>query len=226
MAVSDTGPGIPPEHRARVFDEFFQLRNPERDRSKGRGLGLAICKRLAEAMGGDILIETGETGSTFVLTLPASCVVARGEPAPAPGGPAAAVPPASPALAGLRVLVVEDHADTRRVVAAFLAAEGATVSEASDGRSALAMVREGTADVVLLDLMLPDVSGLEVLRAIRAARPTAVRAILVLTGDSASGGAEESLRLGADGLILNPVEPTALLARLRTVARDPGPGNS
>lgn len=76
LAVKDTGIGIAPEHLAQVFDEFFQLRNAERDQSKGSGLGLSISKRLAEAMGAEMVIESAVgKGSTFTLVLPASIVI-------------------------------------------------------------------------------------------------------------------------------------------------------
>jgi PAS domain S-box-containing protein len=76
IRVIDTGSGIPPEHQDRIFDEYYQLKNPGRDRNAGTGLGLAISRRLIQAMGGDIsLTSTPGRGSTFVVTLPATCVV-------------------------------------------------------------------------------------------------------------------------------------------------------
>jgi signal transduction histidine kinase len=79
VSVTDTGVGIAAEHVAYIFDEFFQLRNPERDRNKGNGLGLTICKRLADAMGAELKVDTTpNAGSTFAIVLPASAVVARG----------------------------------------------------------------------------------------------------------------------------------------------------
>jgi signal transduction histidine kinase len=76
ISVSDTGIGIAPEYQSHIFDEFFQIRNPERDRAKGSGLGLTICKRLVDAMGGTLQLKSapGE-GSTFAVTLPAFTVV-------------------------------------------------------------------------------------------------------------------------------------------------------
>jgi signal transduction histidine kinase len=77
LRVSDTGPGIPPEHHERIFDEFFQLKNTDPGRSKGSGLGLAICRRLAEAMGGTITLDSAPgKGSTFTVFLPARSVLA------------------------------------------------------------------------------------------------------------------------------------------------------
>jgi two-component system CheB/CheR fusion protein len=76
ITVSDTGIGIPPEFQEHIFDEFFQMRNPERDRNKGTGLGLTICKRLIDAMGGSLQVTSAPgKGSTFTITLPPVCVV-------------------------------------------------------------------------------------------------------------------------------------------------------
>ena len=76
VSVSDTGVGIAPEHLSHIFDEFFQLRNPERDRTKGSGLGLTICKRLVDAMGGKLEVHSQPTsGSTFTVTLPPFTVI-------------------------------------------------------------------------------------------------------------------------------------------------------
>src|SRR5207248_9229746 len=78
ITVADTGMGIDAEHLDRIFDEFFQLRNPERDRNKGTGLGLAICKRLVEAMGGTIEVQsTPGKGSRFTVVLPPTIVARR-----------------------------------------------------------------------------------------------------------------------------------------------------
>ena len=77
ISVTDTGVGIPPEHVSHIFDEFFQVRNPERDRSKGSGLGLTICKRLVDAMGGRLEVHSAPGhGSTFTLVLPPFAVIA------------------------------------------------------------------------------------------------------------------------------------------------------
>jgi PAS domain S-box-containing protein len=76
IRVSDTGPGIPPEHHQQIFDEYFQIKNPQREHEKGSGLGLAICRRLAHAMDAELSVDSipGD-GSTFTVTLPSQCVV-------------------------------------------------------------------------------------------------------------------------------------------------------
>jgi signal transduction histidine kinase len=221
IRVSDTGVGIPADHVPQIFDEFAQLHNPERDRSKGTGLGLAICKRLIEVMGGAISVESvpGQ-GSTFSIALPASCVVLRlgSIPPVAPPQPPLAPTPGG-ALAGLRVLLVEDHATTREGTARLLLAEGAAVLEAHDAGSALETLRQGDVDVMLLDMMLPDMDGREVLKAIRAQRPPGLRGVLVLTGDLTPERLEEVRRLDVDAFISKPVDIRALAGTLRTFQR-------
>jgi CheY-like chemotaxis protein len=216
IRVSDTGDGIPAEHHGRIFDEFFQLRNPERDHGKGRGLGLAICKRLVEAMGGAVGVEKSNgVGTTFLVTFPADRIVA------APSTPdrfasRAAPPAAEPQpLRGLRVLLVDDHADSRRAVAAILGGEGALVTEAGDGRSALQHLEESPPDVLLLDLRLPDVDGVDVLKTVRANPIPSLRAVIVVTGDGAVRSAQTLRSLGAALVLDKPVEPTTLVASIR-----------
>ncbi len=217
LAVRDTGAGIAPDQQARVFDEFFQLRNPERDRAKGRGLGLAICKRLVDAMGGQLTVESAPgAGSTFTVVLPPSVVVPvpdmkplRSAAAAAPGNEGS-----ESRLHGVRILLVEDHDDNRIATAEILRHEGATVLEAARGGEALRALADEP-HLILLDLMLPDLDGVEVLRRIRARPPSSLRAVVVLTGDSVSRGADEIRRLGADALLAKPVDPDTLVERLR-----------
>src|SRR5690606_33959662 len=134
-------------------DAFFQIKNPERDRSKGTGLGLAICKRLIDAIGCTISVKSQvEKWTTFTIQIPPELIVdARDDEEQPPAADAE-----TDGLSGLRMLVVEDHETTRLAVTALLSARGATVDQAEDGRSALRMLRHSTPDVVLLDLMLPD----------------------------------------------------------------------
>jgi PAS domain S-box-containing protein len=216
--VRDTGVGIPTQHLPLIFDEFAQVHNPERDRSKGTGLGLAISKRLVEVMGGSIGVDSASgQGSTFTVSLPASCVVLR----LGPGLPSAqTAKPAAPtgrgvALAGLRLLLVEDHPTTREGTARLLVAEGATVIEAGDGQAAQQLLQQGCVDVVLLDMMLPDMDGREVLRTLQAKRPPGLRGVVVLTGDLTPDRLDEVKRLGADALIGKPIDLGVLAATLQ-----------
>jgi PAS domain S-box-containing protein len=213
VRVEDTGVGIAPEHQIRIFDEFFQLRNPERDPGKGTGLGLTICKRLIEAMEGELLVESivGK-GSTFTVMLPAVVIVPDGFAAPA--APTADVSSA-PSLAGFNILLVEDHASTRQTQRLLLEREGATVAEAADGQSALRLLKTTEPRVLLLDVVLPDMTGQDVLRAIAQDRPASLATILVLTGSIDEQTATEVRALGADALIAKPVNVRQLVHAIR-----------
>jgi signal transduction histidine kinase/CheY-like chemotaxis protein len=214
ITVEDTGPGIPPEHVDRIFDEFFQLRNPERDASKGRGLGLAICKRLITAMGGDIRVSSRPgAGTAFTVVLPASAAIA----APAIEPPSTVRAESAMTLVGMRVLLVEDHESTRHDLSQILAAEGAVVHAAASVAEGLGVIRRLEVDVVVLDLMLPDGDGVEVLQAVRRL-PGVPPPVLVVTGDSASRASDDLRRLGAELVLPKPVEPGTLLAALRRAA--------
>jgi signal transduction histidine kinase len=216
IRVTDTGLGIAPESLERIFDEFAQLRNPERDSSKGSGLGLSICKRLVGVMGGSILVESAPgKGSTFTVALPASAVALRFDPKLPPEDQSALAPRRLAPL-NMRVLLVEDHEVTRDGVRKILVEEGATVEQAADGRTALELVRRGGFEVVLLDMMLPDVDGREVLKEIRALEPAGLKAVVVMTADLTKERVAEVQRLGGC-LIAKPVNIRDLLNLLRAL---------
>ncbi|HJQ73612.1 MAG TPA: ATP-binding protein [Gaiellaceae bacterium] len=220
IRVRDTGPGVPVADRDRIFDDFFQGVNPARDHSRGRGLGLAICRRLVHAMGGTIHLEDAAGGgSEFIVALPRAVVVAgppRGQ------GPARGDRPRRPSegLRGLRVLVVEDHASTREALGQILASEGALVTAVRGGAAALEAARSLDPHFILLDLMLPDIDGTEVLKVIRAAPPPTLCGVIVLSGDFASRHPEDLTRLGAAAVFAKPIDPEAVILRLRAIAAE------
>jgi len=233
ITVADTGVGIDAEHLDRIFDEFFQLRNPERDRNKGTGLGLAICKRLVDAMGGTIEVRsTPGEGSRFTVALPPEVAARRDKDG---GGDAAGESAAGDAarkrLSGARILLVEDHPTTMKAAAQILEREGAEVVTAADGATALRMLKEASEpgssngpQILLLDMMLPDVDGREVLRQLQQARPAGLRCVLVLTGDITTDRVEEVKRLGADALLAKPIDLQALLDAMENSASGRGCG--
>ena len=215
LSVSDTGIGIPPEHQARVFEEFSQLGNPERSRTKGSGLGLSICRRLVDALGGVISLESavGE-GCTVTVTLPSECVLVHQRRSAAFRETGAGQDALSGPRLDLRILLVEDERSTRESLRGLLASEGATVHAAPDGRSALEQLRTQAIDVVLLDLMLPDVDGREILRAIRASEVPGPKGVIVLTGDASAARREEIQKLGAVAMLAKPVDFEVLMSLL------------
>jgi CheY-like chemotaxis protein len=201
LAVSDTGVGFDPGDAERLFAGFeLGDASPTREHG-GAGLGLAICKRLAELMGGRIQASGAlGQGATFTLTLPL------------------AAPNAAAARAQtLRVLVADDNATNRKVVELILKAVGAEVISVENGAEAVAAAERESFDAILMDLKMPVMDGLAAIAEIRgweAAGGRPRRPILVLSANDAPADVEASRRAGADGHLGKPIRPDALLAAL------------
>jgi signal transduction histidine kinase/CheY-like chemotaxis protein len=207
IIIADTGVGIPGDAINKVFDEFFQLRNPERNREKGAGLGLAICRRLVSSLGCTLSLESVVgSGTTFTLIVPrelvAKPVVADGEAATESGS--------DHSMEGLRVLLVEDNEVARTSVEELLSGEGAHVTAAADGQSALDFLERADFDVLLLDLNLPDLDGTLVLQQLADSGKNLGRKI-VISGDARPERLIQVKALGADEVLAKPVS----LARIR-----------
>jgi signal transduction histidine kinase/response regulator RpfG family c-di-GMP phosphodiesterase len=216
VTVCDTGCGIPEAALTRIFDEFYQIQNPERDRNKGSGLGLAICKRLVDSLGCSMQVEsTLGVGTRFILKMPASLVVsesaakrlaaADGNPRLHRGGKH------DMPLSGLKILLVEDHAVTRKAAARLLEGKGAVVLQAATGRDAFELLAHEHPQAMLLDLMLPDVDGTDVLRFLQTNRPRSLKCILAVSGDVRDARVVEVKALGADDLVPKPLDVQKLL---------------
>ncbi|HEV3122909.1 MAG TPA: ATP-binding protein [Isosphaeraceae bacterium] len=217
LSVADTGPGIPEAERDRIFDEFAQLRNPERDRTKGTGLGLAICKRLVEAVGGRLTLESQlGHGSTFTALFPAVPPPQRdaGDPAPA-ATPQADAPPQSP------LLVVEDDSRSREALSRLLRHVGFTVETAADGPEALESLHRVRPSLVLLDIMLPGLDGVEVLRRIRAEPALANVPVVLLSGDVQGAPRHHLLELNVAETLAKPIDFDALRTVIAKHVRNP-----
>jgi PAS domain S-box-containing protein len=212
--VSDTGIGIGLEAMPSIFDAFEQG-NPTITRQfGGLGLGLAISRSVAELHGGSLTAESpGEGfGSTFTLRLPRAL---------RPDAPAAPTSAGTPGPGrGLRVLVVEDNADTLRILARLLSGRGHRVATAADVASALAAVAsEGPFDLVVSDIGLPDGSGLDLMPRLRARGP--IRGI-ALSGYGMEDDLRRSREAGFDVHLIKPVDFAKLEEIIRTL--DPGTG--
>lgn len=210
IRVRDSGVGIEEDQLSHIFDEFYQINNPARDRSKGTGLGLAICKRLLDAIGCKFRVESRfGHGSTFAIQIPKKMVVDGSSEASCPDKLTSVE-----RLQGLRALVVEDHDTTRAAISMLLSAQGAKVEQAPDGRSALRLLKHQMPDVLLLDLMLPDMDGRDVLANLSENRPPSLRCLLVVTGDITESRRKEVIYLGADGIVPKPVQLETLIDRI------------
>jgi len=170
IAVQDSGIGISERDIERVFDEFVQIRNPLQGRLKGSGLGLPLSRKLAEAMGGHILVSSRVGhGSLFTLDIPAIL-------------PGHSVEEAARAEANGKILIVDDEESTRYVLRHMLQAEGPwSIIEAADGTEGLRLAQAEAPDFILLDIYLPGLNGFEVFRSIKGDPATAAIPVLVLT---------------------------------------------
>ncbi|WP_422507944.1 ATP-binding protein [Stenotrophomonas sp. GZD-301] len=223
LSVSDTGIGIAPDRLPRVFEAFTQAHDPDAQASGGAGLGLSICRDLARALGGEILAhsEPGQ-GSRFDVVLPVALA------SDAAGGPATApAPDLSLPLAMRTLLLVEDHAINRAVVAEQLAALGARVTSVGEGTAALAAFAITPFAAVLLDCGLADLSGYHVATTMRDLERRLDRAPCRIVAFSAARSSRHTTRCqdaGMDAVLCKPLHTADLLAALQLPdSHTPGP---
>jgi signal transduction histidine kinase/CheY-like chemotaxis protein/HPt (histidine-containing phosphotransfer) domain-containing protein len=212
FAVSDEGPGISAEEQTRLFTRFERGAAAQKGRVPGTGLGLALCKGIAEKMGGRIWLESElGHGSCFYFSAPFALAEAPAEPA------AAATPGA--ASAARTALVVDDQEYNRIVLADLLQTMGFTVHSAQEGTAALNLAAKQAFDVVFLDFNLPGLSGVDVARAIRALPgPTAHALILATTAFTTPEKRAQCLDAGMDAFLGKPVTKERLAKALANLA--------
>jgi signal transduction histidine kinase/ActR/RegA family two-component response regulator len=215
ISVRDTGLGIRPEQCDLLFVPFERL-GAERTHIEGTGVGLALSRRLAEAMGGTVDVETefGQ-GSTFWVELPlVEGPVQRFErlvPQPPAGSST------SPPLTRRRVLYVEDNLSNLQLVQQVFGAEAQVdLRSATQGQAGLELARDLLPDVVLLDLHLPDMSGDEVLRQLRDDPRTSAIPVVMITADATAGQTRRLLAEGASAYLTKPID----VAELRRVVAE------
>ncbi len=197
IAVEDTGIGIAPEHQSKVFDEFFQVGNPARDRRLGLGLGLATVKRLCDLIGHCVAVSSVPgKGSRFTVHLGEAVDAATAATATATAIGAAPAPVA-PLSVNRRVLVIEDDYDTRSAMERLLASWGSDVRAVPALPPALDAVEDGFApDALIVDLRLADgASGVDAVKTLRQLLGPSLATLLV-TGDANAAIVAEARQLG------------------------------
>lgn len=221
FTVADTGIGIAADKLDAVFDPFVQADGSTTRQYGGTGLGLTICRRLVEMMGGRIWVESDlGMGSTFHFTAQFQVsAAAQVEPHPAPLTDRRSVEQ-RPGLPRLRILLVDDNGFNQRVGLLKLQQKGQSVALAGSGRDALSMIEQERFDLIFMDVQMPDMSGLEVTQAIRR-RETETRGhvpIVAMTACAMKGDREQCLAAGMDGYVIKPIDDHALTQLLAEYA--------
>lgn len=184
--IEDSGQGISTQDQARIFDEFYQSGNPERDRSKGLGLGLSVVNRILPLIGGKLTVEsTLNVGSRFKLQIPASDeTVAKSQRLDPVISSERTMSDASAVLDGKRVLLIEDHELVQKATMALLESNGAEVLLALDWGGVLEVTDTALPDLLISDLSLPKESGLDIANRLR--QRNASLPVILISGDMTS----------------------------------------
>lgn len=210
LTVTDTGCGIPEARIGAVFGAFEQADASTTRQYGGTGLGLAISRRLARLMGGDLTVASrpGE-GAIFTLVCPAPPVALL------PSEPAAVTQ--GLALNALRVLVADDHEINRKILGLYLDPLGCRITYACDGREAVDMARRAPFDVILMDMQMPVLDGLEAASIIRSLPDHRTTPIVAVTANALEIHREAWRAIGAADFVSKPIDPRQLMSVLQTV---------
>ncbi len=224
-SVADTGIGMGPDQQERLFHSFTQADETVTRRFGGTGLGLAICRQLVEMMGGRIWVESEPgLGSTFHFTICLERATEKG----ASHATAQLQPPSAStdlaSLKGSRILVAEDNRINRMIAAKLLERVGSQAEFAEDGREALEKAGSIAYDLILMDLQMPEMDGLEVTRLLREKGKNASTPVIAMTANVSDEDKARCFEVGMNGHISKPFKPEvfydALLAGLSTNTPD------
>jgi PAS domain S-box-containing protein len=223
VTVEDSGIGIKPDFLSFVFDRFRQADASTTRRHGGLGLGLSIVKHLVELHGGSVRVKSpGEgQGATFVVALPIS--VLRAEDTGRYERPSFSDVDVEsiglPSLAGARALVVDDESDARTLICRLIEEQGGQCRVAASATEAFAIITEGTVNVLISDIGMPEVDGYELIRKIRATQGSASRHIpaIALTAYARVEDRQRALLAGYQMHVAKPVEPRELIAGIASL---------
>ncbi|MGF1463804.1 MAG: ATP-binding protein [Maricaulaceae bacterium] len=215
FTVSDTGVGIAPDAQARLFDSFTQADASTTRKFGGTGLGLAICKKLCALMKGWIRLRSAsENGSVFEFGLPLQPATQTASPDPVEVN-------ATPKLQrALRVLIAEDNSTNQLVLRALLEPSGSDLSLVTDGLAAVEAWRAGEFDLILMDVQMPKLDGVDASRRIRDIERSEGRAptpIIALTANAMTHQVAVYLEAGMDAHVPKPIDPIALFTAMNTL---------
>ncbi len=214
--VRDEGPGVPAEMWPRLFQPFQQAESSFSRRHEGTGLGLAICRRLVEAQGGQIAARPGApVGLVVAFTLPAAADPGSAE------APAVEEPSGIRAGPGLRrVLIVDDHEPNRALVRAILEAREFTVIEADSGLAALDLARRGRPALILMDIAMPGMDGLEATRRLKLDPATSAIPVVAISALASSSNEGAAADAGVHAFLSKPLNGAKLIRTIRQALGD------
>lgn len=221
IEVRDTGIGIGPEALDRLFTPFQQAELDTARIYGGTGLGLAITRDLARLMGGDVTVEsTPGKGSAFVFSFDAARMADHAAVTGQVKTTSAESGRNTGTLTAKRVLLVDDNEVNRKVASTFLSLQGAVIVEAVNGIGALNQLEQSAFDLVLLDIQMPIMDGVETIKRIRTTKEDWCSIpVIALTADAMQGDREKYLDLGMNGYISKPIDSKSLVAEsLRVLA--------
>jgi len=221
FSIKDTGIGIDEDKMAKLFQPFQQGDSSTTRRYGGTGLGLAISKRLVELLGGTIWIESQVgVGSTFIFTsrfqISNQVDLTKSQLLGLEGREAKL----DRNLAGdrpMKILVAEDNKTNQKVVLMILSRLGYSADIAENGNEVLRMVSAATYDLILMDIQMPEMNGMEATRILREQIKNGPPAIIALTAEAMEGDRERFLEAGFDGYLSKPVEAMKLQGLLKFV---------
>jgi signal transduction histidine kinase/ligand-binding sensor domain-containing protein/CheY-like chemotaxis protein len=237
ICVADNGCGIPPQHLPHIFDRFFQVNDPNHQYDHGSGIGLALCKELVEKHHGRISVKsTMGMGSTFKVELPLPSGIYQpdemqtgpemqytldylksmlaSEDEPARTGTVLVEPSADEDI--FRILVVEDNQDMREFLQQELQKEYCVMS-ANNGVDGLALAREHSPDLIISDVMMPEMDGLELCRELKTHKLTSHIPFYLLTARSEAESQKLGLEAGADDYVIKPFSIDILQLKIRNL---------
>jgi signal transduction histidine kinase len=217
VSVVDSGSGVPPEVADQVFRPFVSTKG-----KSGTGLGLYISRQIVREMAGDLMLapQTAGEGARFVATFPLAlpeAIAALSGPSSRFGG-SGPIPGVRP-LHGLRVLLVEDEEAVRRPVARYLTRRGAEVGEAGHGVDALSRLAQHRPDVIVADLRMPVMDGIEFYRELRKRDPALAERVLFLSGDFSQLDSLDGMTIPGERQLLKPVDLELLENRVSALGR-------
>lgn len=213
--VQDSGIGIPPDKHESIFDLFSQADDHTTRKYGGTGLGLAICKKLVEMMDGRIWVESKPNeGSAFKFNILFD--VASDQPLITSSQTSSGAVPGRPSSSGLRILVAEDNHVNQKIILKMLEKKGWSATTVVNGREVLEHLNRQSYDIILMDDQMPEMSGIEATRLIRAEEQQTGNHVLIIamTANAMAGDKEFYIKQGMDGYVSKPINREQLYAEL------------